>query len=191
MAPVAVLSQSTITIPSIYPPLLPFRPLSDTVDLSSPPRRAPKERAPPVRTAFAFDTVESAIAAIARGDFVVVMDDESRENEGDLIIPAVGCSTEQMAWMIKHTRSVPLPLPLPRLRTYRTWSRTCVRTQPLYSGYICVSLPGDRLEALSIPMMVPQNEERHRTAYTITVDYKHGTSAPPLYSPPPLAVHDE
>jgi 3,4-dihydroxy-2-butanone 4-phosphate synthase len=49
------------------------------------------------------------VAAIARGDFVVVMDDESRENEGDLIIPAVGCSTEQMAWMIKHTRYVPLP----------------------------------------------------------------------------------
>jgi len=50
--------------------------------------------------------MESAIAAIARGEFVVVMDDESRENEGDLIIPAAGCSTEQMAWMIKHTRFV-------------------------------------------------------------------------------------
>ena len=120
MAPVAVLSQSTITTPPIYPPLLLTRPVSDTVDLSSPPRRAPKERTPPVRTAFAFDTIESAVAAIARGDFVVVMDDESRENEGDLIIPAVGCSTEQMAWMIKHTRSVHLPLPLPRLRTHRT-----------------------------------------------------------------------
>ena len=47
-----------------------------------------------------------------------------------------------------------------------------------HSGYICISLPGERLEALSIPMMVPQNEERHRTAYTVTVDYKHGTCAP-------------
>jgi len=91
--------------------------------------------------------VESAIAAVARGEFVVVMDDESRENEGDLIISAAGCSTEQMAWMIKHT-----------------------------SGYICCPLPGERLEALSIPMMVPQNEERHRTAYTVTVDYKHDTT---------------
>ncbi|KAI0306157.1 DHBP synthase RibB-like alpha/beta domain-containing protein [Multifurca ochricompacta] len=98
---------------------------SDIIDLSSPPRRAPKERATQVRPAFAFDTVETAIAA-------------SRENEGDLIIPAAGCSTEQMAWMINTL--------------------------------------GDRLEALSIPMMVPQNEERHRTAYTVTVDYKHGTS---------------
>jgi len=120
----------------------------DAIDLSSPPRRAPTERVPPpIRTAFAFDTMESAIAAIARGEFVVVMDDESRENEGDIIIPAAGCSTEQMAWMIKHT-----------------------------SGYICISLPAGHLEALSIPMMVPQNEERHRTAYTVTVDYKHGTS---------------
>lgn len=53
-----------------------------------------------------------------------------------------------------------------------------------HSGYICISLPGERLEALSIPMMVPQNEERHRTAYTITVDYKHGT-----YSPYPPVSH--
>ena len=44
--------------------------------------------------------------AFARGEFLVVMDDESRENEGDLIVAASGCSTEQMAWMIKHTRFV-------------------------------------------------------------------------------------
>jgi 3,4-dihydroxy 2-butanone 4-phosphate synthase len=114
MAPVAVLSQAAIAIPSTYEPLAPIRPVPDLVlDLSSPPRRAPKERTPPLRTAFAFDTLESAVAAMARGDFVVVMDDESRENEGDLIIPAVGCSTEQMAWMIKHTRSVVAPPPPP------------------------------------------------------------------------------
>jgi len=147
MAPVAVLQQNTVTVPTMYPPLTSTRPVFDIFDISSPPRRAPKERTPPLRTSFAFDTMESAIAAIARGEFVVVMDDEARENEGDLIIPAVGCSTEQMAWMIKYT-----------------------------SGYICISLPGDRLETLSIPMMVPQNEERHRTAYTVTVDYKHGTT---------------
>jgi hypothetical protein len=121
MAPVAVLSQTVLTIP--YAPLSPMRPIpdSDSVDLSSPPRRAPKERTPPVRTAFAFDTVESAVAAMARGDFVVVMDDEARENEGDLIIPAVGCSTEQMAWMIKHTRYRSPTPPPPRLRTHRTF----------------------------------------------------------------------
>jgi len=52
-----------------------------------------------------------------------------------------------MAWMIKHT-----------------------------SGYICIALPRERLEELEIPMMVAQNEDPHRTAYTITVDYKYGTT---------------
>ena len=104
MAPVAVLTQTTLPLSTSYDSF--SHPLSepDILDLSSPPKRAPKERTPPRRTAFAFDTVESAVAAIARGEFVVVMDDEARENEGDLIIPAAGCSTEQMAWMIKHTR---------------------------------------------------------------------------------------
>jgi 3,4-dihydroxy-2-butanone 4-phosphate synthase len=44
------------------------------------------------------------------------------------------------------------------------------------SGYICIALPQERLEELEIPMMVPVNEDRHRTAYTVTVDYKHGMS---------------
>jgi hypothetical protein len=43
-----------------------------------------------------------------------------------------------------------------------------------FSGYICISLPEERLNELEIPMMVPENQERHKTAYTITVDYKHG-----------------
>ncbi|KAI0657906.1 3,4-dihydroxy-2-butanone 4-phosphate synthase [Cubamyces menziesii] len=101
----------------------------------------------PARTQFAFDPIEDALAAFARGDFLVVMDDESRENEGDLIIAASAVSTQKMAWMIKYT-----------------------------SGYICIALPGARLEELQIPMMVPTNEDRHRTAYTVTVDYKHGTT---------------
>lgn len=98
-------------------------------------------------TEFSFDTVEEALIAFARGEAVVVMDDERRENEGDIIISASQCSVEAMAWMIKHT-----------------------------SGYICISLPEERLNELEIPMMVPENQERHKTAYTITVDYKHGTT---------------
>ncbi|KAG1899517.1 3,4-dihydroxy-2-butanone 4-phosphate synthase [Suillus fuscotomentosus] len=98
-------------------------------------------------TEFSFDTVEDALHAFARGEAIVVMDDERRENEGDLIISASHCSVEAMAWMIKHT-----------------------------SGYICISLPEERLNELEIPMMVPENQERHKTAYTITVDYKHGTT---------------
>lgn len=46
------------------------------------------------------------------------------------------------------------------------------------SGYVCIALPGSRLEELNVPMMVPENQDRHRTAYTITVDYKHGTFFP-------------
>ncbi|KAL1762693.1 3,4-dihydroxy-2-butanone 4-phosphate synthase-domain-containing protein [Schizophyllum commune] len=114
--------------------------------LPSTPWRATPRDAPP-RTDFAFDTMEDALAAFKAGEFLVVMDDEDRENEGDLIIAGGQCTTEKMAWMIKHT-----------------------------SGYICVALPQERLEELDIPMMVPDNQERHRTAYTVTVDYKHGTT---------------
>lgn len=55
-------------------------------------------------TSFAFDSIEDALTAFAAGDFIVVMDDKDRENEGDLIISASHCTTEKMAWMIKHTR---------------------------------------------------------------------------------------
>lgn len=100
-----------------------------------------------LRTNFSFDTVEESLDAFVRGEAIVVMDDEQRENEGDIIISASRCSVEAMAWMIKHT-----------------------------SGYICISLPEERLNELEIPMMVPNNQERHKTAYTVTVDYKHGTT---------------
>lgn len=53
---------------------------------------------------FKFDSMEDALGAFARGEFLVVVDDEGRENEGDLIIAAPHCTTEKMAWMIKHTR---------------------------------------------------------------------------------------
>ncbi|EPQ25816.1 uncharacterized protein PFL1_06683 [Pseudozyma flocculosa PF-1] len=94
-----------------------------------------------------FDPPSEAIAAIARGEFVVVLDDEDRENEGDLIIAASECTTEKMAWFIKHT-----------------------------SGFICISLTPERIEELEIPMMVPRNNEKNKTAYTVTVDYKWGTT---------------
>jgi hypothetical protein len=58
----------------------------------------------PPRSEFSFDSMEDALDAFRRGDFLVVMDDETRENEGDLICAASMCTTEKMAWMIKHTR---------------------------------------------------------------------------------------
>lgn len=55
-------------------------------------------------TPFTFDNIEDALAAFAAGEFLVVVDDENRENEGDLIISASQMSTKKMAWMIKYTR---------------------------------------------------------------------------------------
>lgn len=94
-----------------------------------------------------FDSIEDAVADIRAGKFVVVLDDEDRENEGDLIISASLCTTQQMAWFIQHT-----------------------------SGFICIALTPDRIAQLEIPMMVPNNTEKNKTAYTVTVDYKHGTT---------------
>lgn len=96
---------------------------------------------------FSFDSLQDALQAFARGEFLVVMDDEGRENEGDLICAASLCTTEKMAFMIKHT-----------------------------SGYVCAATIPDRLAALQIPMMVENNTEKHRTAYTVTVDFKEGVS---------------
>ncbi|GAA6000467.1 3,4-dihydroxy-2-butanone-4-phosphate synthase RIB3 [Rhodotorula paludigena] len=93
------------------------------------------------------DSVEDAIESIRRGEFVVVVDDMDRENEGDLIIAADQISQQQMAWLIRHS-----------------------------SGYICICLPAQRLADLDIKMMVDDNKEKHRTAYTVTCDYKHGTT---------------
>ncbi|KAH9842994.1 DHBP synthase RibB-like alpha/beta domain-containing protein [Rhodofomes roseus] len=91
----------------------------------------------PARAEFAFDGMEEALDAFGHGEFVVMMDDEGRENEGDLIIAASEGSTEKMAWMIKHT-----------------------------SGYICIALPGEWLDELAILMMVSDNQDPHRTAYS-------------------------
>jgi hypothetical protein len=68
---------------------------------------------PPLMSASPFSSMESALAAFAAGKFVVVMDDESRENEGDLLIAASECTSEKMAWFIKHTSCVEPPPPLP------------------------------------------------------------------------------
>jgi hypothetical protein len=65
----------------------------------------PRVESPPApKQEFTFDSMEDALAAFRKGEFVVVMDDESRENEGDLIIAADAITTEKMAWFIKVTR---------------------------------------------------------------------------------------
>ena len=96
-----------------------------------------------------FDEVERAIDAIQRGEFVVVVDDEDRENEGDLIIAADQMTPDKMAFMIRYT-----------------------------SGVICLPMEGSRLDELQLPLMVAgaDNTEGQRTAFTISVDAKVGTS---------------
>ena len=95
-----------------------------------------------------FCTVPEAIAAIARGEVVVVVDDEDRENEGDLIIAAEAATPEALAFFVRHT-----------------------------SGVICVSVTGDRLDELDIPLMVRDNNtESQRTAFTYTVDAIEGVT---------------
>ena len=70
--------------------------------------KAPTETVGSVkRTSFSFDPMEEALASFTAGEFLVVTDDENRENEGDLIISASQCTTEKMAWLIKHSRQVP------------------------------------------------------------------------------------
>ncbi|MFI6786300.1 bifunctional 3,4-dihydroxy-2-butanone-4-phosphate synthase/GTP cyclohydrolase II [Nonomuraea sp. NPDC050383] len=94
-----------------------------------------------------FDPVERAVADIRDGRPVVVVDDENRENEGDLIFAAGRATPELCTFTIRHT-----------------------------SGIICVAMEGRALDRLGLPLMVSQNKERMRTAYTITVDARDGVT---------------
>jgi 3,4-dihydroxy 2-butanone 4-phosphate synthase/GTP cyclohydrolase II len=93
------------------------------------------------------DSVERAVSDIAAGRAVVVVDDESRENEGDLVFAASRATPELMAFTIRHS-----------------------------SGVICVPMAGHLLDRLDIPLMTPHNTDRHRTAYTISVDARDGVT---------------
>jgi 3,4-dihydroxy 2-butanone 4-phosphate synthase / GTP cyclohydrolase II len=99
---------------------------------------------PPVR---GLDSIERAVADIAAGRAVVVVDDEDRENEGDLVFAAEKATPELMAFTIKHT-----------------------------SGYVCVPMTSADLDRLELPLMVTTNQERMRTAYTVTVDAREGVT---------------
>ncbi len=94
-----------------------------------------------------FAPIPEAVEAIRRGEIVVVVDDEDRENEGDLIMAAEAATPERIAFFVRHT-----------------------------SGVICMPMEGERLDALDLPLMVASNSESHRTAFTVSVDYRYGTS---------------
>jgi len=99
---------------------------------------------PPSTVVKAFDSIESTIQAFRNGEFIVVLDSQDRENEGDLIIAAQDVTTEKMAFMVRHT-----------------------------SGLICAPLTAQRAAEMELPQMVADNEDPNRTAYTISIDATH------------------
>jgi 3,4-dihydroxy 2-butanone 4-phosphate synthase/GTP cyclohydrolase II len=91
------------------------------------------------------DTVEDAIKAVAAGEMVVVVDDDDRENEGDLIGAAAKITPEQMAFMVRHT-----------------------------SGIVCTPITAEDAKRLKLDPMVALNDAPMGTAFTVTIDYKEG-----------------
>lgn len=98
-------------------------------------------------TRLRLDTVEQAIADIAAGKAVVVVDDEDRENEGDLIFAAELATPELVAFMVRYS-----------------------------SGYICTAMTEAECDRLNLPPMVARNQDTRQTAYTVTVDADTGTT---------------
>ncbi len=94
-----------------------------------------------------FAAVEEIIAAIARGDMVIMVDDEDRENEGDLIFAAEAADPAKMGFVLRHS-----------------------------SGIICLPIEGERLDELEVPMMVARNTDVRRTAFTVSIDAAEGTT---------------
>ncbi len=91
------------------------------------------------------ERVNAALDSIRRGEIVVVTDDDDRENEGDLVLAAVHATGEKLAFMVRHT-----------------------------SGIVCAPLPREMARRLNLSPMVAENEEPMATAFTVTVDYRHG-----------------
>lgn len=98
-------------------------------------------------SASGLNSIEEILADLRAGRMVVIMDDEDRENEGDLIMAAERATPEAVAFMIRYT-----------------------------SGIICVPMEEEGLVRLDLPQMVLANSESHRTAFTVSVDLRHGTT---------------
>src|SRR5690242_15386365 len=93
----------------------------------------------------AHQRIQAAIAGFARGELIIVADDNDRENEGDLFVAASQCTVEQMAFIIRHT-----------------------------SGIVCAPLAADQARKLHLEPMVAANEAPLGTAFTVSVDVRHG-----------------
>ena len=88
-----------------------------------------------------FDSIKDSIEAFRRGEFIIVLDSQDRENEGDLIVAAQDVTTEQMAFMVRFT-----------------------------SGYVCAPITSELTMSLSLPQMVTTNQDPKSTAYTVSID---------------------
>lgn len=93
------------------------------------------------------DSIERAIADIREGKAIVVVDDEGRENEGDIIFAASKATPELMAFLVRYS-----------------------------SGLVCAPITGEILDRLAIPLMTPHNRDRLRTAYTVSIDARDGVT---------------
>lgn len=89
-----------------------------------------------------FNTIEEALNDIKEGKMIILVDDEDRENEGDVIIAAEKCSPEVVNFMASYAK-----------------------------GLICMPMTGERLDQLDIPVMVLENTDNHQTAFTVSVDH--------------------
>ena len=94
-----------------------------------------------------FDSIPEALADLRRGRSIVVVDDASRENEGDVVFAASKSTPAKINFLAKHAR-----------------------------GLICVALTADRVEQLRLAPMTGQNQSRHETAFTISVEAREGTT---------------
>lgn len=96
---------------------------------------------------YKFSSIEEAIEDIKNGKIIVVVDDEDRENEGDLLMAAEKVTPEAINFMAKHGR-----------------------------GLICMPVNGERLKELEIHPMVQNNTDAHETAFTVSIDSKESTT---------------
>ncbi|KAJ9080425.1 hypothetical protein DSO57_1025174 [Entomophthora muscae] len=94
-----------------------------------------------------FSAIPEALESFAQGEFLIVVDNEDRENEGDLIIASQHITPEKMAFLIRYS-----------------------------SGFVCCSTTAQRLEELNIPIMVENSSDPLKTTYGVTVDLKEGTT---------------
>ncbi|MGQ3030153.1 MAG: 3,4-dihydroxy-2-butanone-4-phosphate synthase [Ferrovibrionaceae bacterium] len=92
-------------------------------------------------------SIEDILADIRAGKMVILVDDEDRENEGDLVIPADNCTPEVINFMAKHGR-----------------------------GLICLAMTRQRIEQLGLPLMAKDNLSRHQTAFTVSIEAREGVT---------------